>query len=285
MEHRWGQRIDVAIPVRLRASAPVGENTAQLANLSLSGGWIAATVDVRRFSTIQVIFELPEPLSGPHSINAYVARQTPAGIGLEWCEHSPKLVVQLFHTLARGHYGGIIAPWASAPTPRGQLDNLDPPRLHRVTHTPMENRMHNASRHESQQKTSPLIEKLQRQMEAAGRDTVPASVYQAQDAHWSANYATRPYVGPGEDYEDYAPAYLYGVFLYHSNPDLTFDEYEGDLANGWESARSDSPLDWSRAKPAVREAWYRISDLAKRAKSERAELLSTSPEATTPGDH
>ncbi len=132
---------------------------------------------------------------------------------------------------------------------------------------------------------SPLIDKLRRQMAAGGRDEVPASVYEAHDAHWSIHYATRPYVEAGDDYEDYAPAYLYGVFLYHTNPERNFDAYNNELANGWDSARGESPLDWTKAKPAVREAWYRVSDLADRAKSERAELLSTSHTAHTPGDH
>jgi hypothetical protein len=130
-----------------------------------------------------------------------------------------------------------------------------------------------------------LIEKLRRQRAAAGKDAIPASVYQDQDAHWSAVYATRPYVEAGEDYEDYAPAYLYGVFLYHSNPDQNFDESAADLAGGWESARSDSSLDWDKARPAAREAWYRISDLDQRATLERAAVLSNSSQAHTPGDH
>jgi hypothetical protein len=134
-------------------------------------------------------------------------------------------------------------------------------------------------------KFSPLIDKLQRQMAAAGKDSVPTTVYEDQDAHWSVNYASRPYVVVGEEYEDYAPAYLYGVFLYHSNPDQTFDDSDGDFADGWESARSGSPLDWSKAKPAVREAWYRVSDLDQRARSERAAVLASSPAAPTPGDH
>jgi hypothetical protein len=138
---------------------------------------------------------------------------------------------------------------------------------------------------ESDETTNSLIDRLQRQMAADGNDAVPASVYQENDAHWSANYATRPYVEAGEDYEDYAPAYLYGVFYYHSNPEQPFDASEDELASGWESARGDSPLDWPKAKPAVREAWYLVSDLAERAKSERDALLSKSPAAHTAGDH
>jgi hypothetical protein len=152
--------------------------------------------------------------------------------------------------------------------------------------TRLENQMDFASTNrEPEGKRSPLIDKLRRQMAAAGSNSGPASVYHSQDAHWSANYATRPYVDAGEDYEEYAPAYLYGVFWYYSNPDRHFDEYEGELANGWDSARGDSSFDWPKAKPAVRDAWYKISDLAARAKSERDTVLSTSPLAHTPGDH
>jgi hypothetical protein len=98
-------------------------------------------------------------------------------------------------------------------------------------------------------------------------------------------YATRPYVEAGDNYKDYAPAYLYGVYWYHSNPERHFDAYEGDLTNGWDAARGDSPLHWAKAKPAVREAWYHVSDLAERANLERAALLSESSTAHTPGDH
>ena len=138
---------------------------------------------------------------------------------------------------------------------------------------------------ESAEESIALIDRLRRQMAEDGDDEVPTAVFQAQDAHWSANYASRPYVEAGEDYEDYAPAYLYGVVWYHSNPDQPFDASDGDLAKGWDSARGDSPLDWSKAKPAVREAWYRVSDLTERAKAERDTLLGTSPTAQTAGDH
>jgi hypothetical protein len=139
----------------------------------------------------------------------------------------------------------------------------------------MENRMSifNTNRN-SDEESSPLISE---------RD-IPASVYQAQDAHWSVHYAARPYVKEGEDYEDYAPAYLYGVFLYHSNPAQHFDARDAEAAKGWDSARGNSPLDWPKAQPAVREAWYRISNLAERAEAERNAALSTSPRTPTAGD-
>ncbi len=130
-----------------------------------------------------------------------------------------------------------------------------------------------------------LIERLRRQAAAAGDEPVPASIYQTQYAHWQDNYSTRPYVEEGEDYEDYAPAYLYGVHWYHANPERHINASEADLSKGWESARGDSPLEWPKAKPAVEEAWYQVRDLAERAREERAQLLSRSPTAHTPGDH
>ena len=134
--------------------------------------------------------------------------------------------------------------------------------------------MNTATKHPaSNDETSPLIDKLKRQMAASAGDSGSAAAAQAKDdTYWFENYAS------------YAPAFLYGVVWYQSNPERRFEDCEGELANGWDSARAGSPLDWTKAKPAVRDAWYRVSDLEARAKLERSELLSTSPEAQTPGD-
>ncbi len=96
MEHRWGQRVDVAIPVRLCSASDPHETSARLANLSLSGGWIAVHLQVLPLSKILVVFE-PPVLKGDRleSVEAYVARQSHDGIGLEWCEYAPRAVVQL----------------------------------------------------------------------------------------------------------------------------------------------------------------------------------------------
>jgi hypothetical protein len=107
----------------------------------------------------------------------------------------------------------------------------------------------------------------------------------SERTYWSENYATRPYIDANEGYEDYAPAFSYGVVWYQLNPERHFDEFEADLAIGWESARGASSLDWLKAKPAVRDAWYRVRDLGARAQLERADVLSTSLDPQTPGDH
>lgn len=96
MEHRWGRRIDAVIPIRLRPLVNLREHDAHLANLSVSGGFTPMRLNVRKFSRIQVVFDLPELLGrAPQEVNAYVARQSAAGTGLEWCEHAPLAIVKL----------------------------------------------------------------------------------------------------------------------------------------------------------------------------------------------
>lgn len=85
----------------------------------------------------------------------------------------------------------------------------------------------------------------------------------AEDAYWRDNYSTRPYVDAGSSYDDYGPAYRYGVDSYRSNPGATFDET--GLATGWNSARGTSSLGWEQAKNATRDSWQRAKDAVERA--------------------
>ncbi|MDN8616105.1 glycine zipper domain-containing protein [Variovorax ginsengisoli] len=86
-----------------------------------------------------------------------------------------------------------------------------------------------------------------------------------EDAYWRENYAGRPYVESGSNYDDYAPAYRYGVDSYGRFPDRPFDEVEPELGRAWDSARGGSRLEWERAKHATRDAWQRLSDNVERA--------------------
>jgi hypothetical protein len=149
----------------------------------------------------------------------------------------------------------------------------------------MENRMNTESNDPESEEAGALVDELRRQTAADDAAAAMLLYHARENAHWFENYATRSYVDAGEPYEDYAPAYRYGVVWYQSNPERRFDDCEADLASGWNSARGGSALDWLKAKPAVREAWYRVSDLEAQAKSERAQVLATSPAAHTPGDH
>ncbi|MES2991671.1 MAG: hypothetical protein V4844_09635 [Pseudomonadota bacterium] len=86
-----------------------------------------------------------------------------------------------------------------------------------------------------------------------------------EDDYWRENYADRPYVNSGDSYDDYGPAYGYGVSSYQRLAGSSFDEAEPDLARGWNDARGSSSLEWDRAKGAARDAWTRVSDSVERA--------------------
>ncbi|MEP7302732.1 MAG: glycine zipper domain-containing protein [Caldimonas sp.] len=85
-----------------------------------------------------------------------------------------------------------------------------------------------------------------------------------EDAYWRENYASRPYVS-GASYNDFGPAYAYGVSSYRSYAGRTFEDVESDLSRDWTKARGKSSLQWERAKHATRDAWHRVSDAVERA--------------------
>jgi hypothetical protein len=87
-----------------------------------------------------------------------------------------------------------------------------------------------------------------------------------EDAFWQENYRTRPYVETDASYDDYGPAYRYGVDTWRTHGSDNFDVAEPELAAGWErDARRDSRLGWDRARHAVRDSWSRFGDSVERA--------------------
>lgn len=86
-----------------------------------------------------------------------------------------------------------------------------------------------------------------------------------EDAYWRDNYSSRPYVSSGESYDEYAPAYRYGVDSYTKYPDRSYDEVESELGRNWDAARGKSSLEWDRARHASRDAWHRVKDSVERA--------------------
>ena len=87
----------------------------------------------------------------------------------------------------------------------------------------------------------------------------------AEDNYWRENYTSRPYARPGATYDDYQPAYRYGMDSYTRYPNRSFDDVEPELSRDWGKARGSSSLDWASAKHASRDAWQRVSDAAERA--------------------
>lgn len=87
----------------------------------------------------------------------------------------------------------------------------------------------------------------------------------AEDTYWRENYASRPYVTSGALYDDYGPAYRYGVDSFSRYPDRGFEDVEPELSRNWGQSRGRSSLEWSHAKHATRDAWQRLSDTVERA--------------------
>lgn len=99
----------------------------------------------------------------------------------------------------------------------------------------------------------------------AGRGAARAIDPAVEETYWRDNYATRPYVTSGASFDDYGPAYRYGLDAYTRYPDRAFDEVEPELGRGWTNSRGCSSLEWERAKHASRDAWHRLSDTVERA--------------------
>jgi len=84
MEHRWGNRVSVDVPVGLRCRASA-EAEARIVNISRSGALI------RTHLSLTVLARVDIHLNG-HTISSFVTRVESTGIGVEWCEPSPKIL-------------------------------------------------------------------------------------------------------------------------------------------------------------------------------------------------
>jgi PilZ domain len=106
MEHRWGERFEVALPVRIRA--PYGlVGTGLVINFSVSGAFIATTLPVALLSQVEVSFRLGPRAArimhtGSSTFAAEVVRQNAAGFAVEWREFGTEEIVA-FANSNRGH--------------------------------------------------------------------------------------------------------------------------------------------------------------------------------------
>jgi hypothetical protein len=90
---RWGQRIELDIPVRVAAHASPTIH-GRLKNLSLSGALIEADHKLRPLTYIEVSIKLPD--AGRRArVMARVTREVGGAVGLEWCEFAPSAIKDL----------------------------------------------------------------------------------------------------------------------------------------------------------------------------------------------
>lgn len=78
-------------------------------------------------------------------------------------------------------------------------------------------------------------------------------------AYWSENFSGCDYVEKGSSFDDYGPAYDFGVDARGQYPGREFDDVEPEMSRDWAASRGASSLSWERAKHAARDAWNRIS--------------------------
>ena len=92
----------------------------------------------------------------------------------------------------------------------------------------------------------------------AGKSAAEAVDPTSEDIYWRQNFTHRPYSGRDASFDDYGPAYGYGVAAYGRYPGRRFEELEADLARDWIRARGRSNLEWALAREAARDAWVRV---------------------------
>ena len=93
----------------------------------------------------------------------------------------------------------------------------------------------------------------------AGKGAAEAIDPTRESAYWSENFSARGYVEKGSSFDDYGPAYGFGVNAFGRYPGRDFDDVEAEMSGEWAGSRGASNLSWERARPAAREAWTRIS--------------------------
>ena len=114
MEHRWGERVGVDIPVRIMAH-PFSVRHGRLTNLSVSGASIKADFELRLLTRIQVAIEMPHVTrSEAPSVLAYVTRSGKGTFGVEWCEFAPPAVGELLAELSIRRYVRLRKPETTA---------------------------------------------------------------------------------------------------------------------------------------------------------------------------
>lgn len=83
-------------------------------------------------------------------------------------------------------------------------------------------------------------------------------MFPTQLTWWKENYQGRTYIKNGAAFDQYEPAYWYGIDAGMRYPEESFESLEPNIRNNWNLARGNSTLEWDDARPAVREAYDRM---------------------------
>ena len=113
MDHRWGHRINLDVPIRVMHPAMSSCGDGRLSNVSLGGALIITSLDSNVGARIQI--SIPIDLGGTtyeSVIDAYLVRRSDTALAIEWAEFAPTDVVDLVR--AQPVPSGAIAHSATA---------------------------------------------------------------------------------------------------------------------------------------------------------------------------
>lgn len=91
-------------------------------------------------------------------------------------------------------------------------------------------------------------------------ETAGAIDFNAEEAYWREHFSSRPYIIGGTIFNEYRPAYRYGVRSYLRRDGRSFEQAEPELMRDWDSVKGTSSLTWENARHAARDSWQRVSD-------------------------
>lgn len=106
MEHRWGKRIQLNLPVQL----DFGSGSlipGRMANMSQSGGFVITRERVPPQTRIDIQFSPVRSRNRTVHVLAYVVRRTKHGLGLEWQEFAPPEIQALLAVAGKRSTGGV----------------------------------------------------------------------------------------------------------------------------------------------------------------------------------
>jgi hypothetical protein len=86
MEHRWGNRIELQLPVMIVTESGQ-RGFGLLRNFSSSGAYIETTLPLSPLTLIEVALHSPVGSSNQGlSLSGFVVRRDPCGLGIEWSD-------------------------------------------------------------------------------------------------------------------------------------------------------------------------------------------------------
>ena len=91
----------------------------------------------------------------------------------------------------------------------------------------------------------------------------PLQPHEYDPHYWAQRFATEPYIGEGDHFTDFEPAYRFGYSLRGRIKD--FHECEATCEKLWNETKEAGVMAWERVRLAVRSAWYRAQLFKERA--------------------